>query len=312
MAKALKSILGAAAVLIGVTVLAFALSVLSPTDSATRYFTDNGIVPTAEQIDAKRAELGIDRPIPLQYLGWLGAALSGDLGESYRTGAPVTAMLFDALPYTLALTATAMALTLIIAVPLGILCATHRNSPLDYFIRGLTFLFNALPMFFVALLLLFTLASQLHLFNVIASRDVSGLVMPTLALALPLSAWYIRQVRAAAIGELSQPYVAGLQARGIPESRIIWRHVLRNMAVPLLSLTGISIGSLLGGTAIVESIFSWPGVGYLSIVAIGARDYPVIVGYALTLGIIYLIVNGLIDALCRCIDPRSAESEGRR
>lgn len=311
-ARILKTIGSALAVLLGVTALAFLLSTLSPTDPATRYFTDHGITPSQDQVDAKRAELGLDAPVALQYLSWLGAAMGGDLGTSYRTGASVASMLAQAMPFTVALTASALALTLLLSIPLGILCAYRSGSLFDRAIRCATFIFNALPMFFVALLLLYALSSKLHWFNVIATHDIAGMVMPTLALALPLSAWYIRQVRAVALDQLGQPYVLGLRARGIGERRIATKHVLRNMAVPLLTLSGISAGSLLGGTAIIESIFTWPGLGYLSVVAIGARDYPIVVGYALALGLAYLVINGVIDALCHRIDPRSRKRGVRR
>ena len=176
---------------------------------------------------------------------------------------------------------------------------------LDGVVRAVTYAFNALPTFFVALMLLYVLSVRLHLFAVTATRDAAGLVMPTLAMALPLSAWYVRQVRAIALEQLSSDYVSGLRSRGVSERSILFKHVLRNAGLPILTLVGVSVGSLLGGAAIVESIFSWPGIGNLSVIAIGARDYPVIQGYALIMAVAYLLINALVDLSYRVIDPRT-------
>jgi peptide/nickel transport system permease protein len=171
-------------------------------------------------------------------------------------------------------------------------------------VRAVTYAFCSLPTFFVALLLLYFLSVQLHLLPVRSTPDLAGIVMPTLSLALPLSAWYVRQVRTVALEQLDAPYVDGLRSRGVSEKSILFKHVLRNSLVPVLALVGISVGSLLGGSAIVESIFNWPGVGNLSVAAIGARDYAVVQGYALLMAIVYLVVNWAVGLLQRLIDPR--------
>lgn len=306
--RALASLAGATLVVFFVSIIAFALSYLSPTDAAIRSFSDVGITPTAEQLEAKRAELGLDQPFFAQYLDWAAGVLHGDLGTSYRTGGPVSEMLFDALPYTIALSLSSIALTLAIAVPLGLACAYRKGSALDSAMRVATYLFNSLPSFFVALLLLYVLSVRLRLFGVMATRDLSGILMPTLATAIPLSAWFMRQVRALAIEQLSDDYVAGLRARGVSETRVLWVHVLRNISVPLLTLIGVSFGMLLGGSAIVESIFNWPGVGLAAIEAVGHRDYPFIGAYALAMAIAYLLVNALVDLSYRFVDPRIRKS----
>ena len=289
---------------VGVTFLAYLLSYLSPTDPATRYFTDHGMVPTADQLAAKRHELGLDRPFLEQYGSWLLSLFQGDLGESYRNGRSVSGSLMSCLPFTLALTATSLALTLVISIPLGLACAYRKDGILDNVVRAITYAFCSLPTFFVALLLLCLLSVRLHLFPVRSTPDLAGIVMPTLSMALPLSAWYVRQVRTVALEQLDAPYVDGLRSRGVSERRILFVHVLRNSFVPLLALVGISIGSLLGGSAIVESIFNWPGVGNLSVSAIGSRDYAVVQGYALLMALVYLVVNWVVGLLQRMIDPR--------
>lgn len=297
------SLIGAVVVVVGVTFLAFFLSYLSPTDPATQYFSSKGVAPSADALAAKRAEMGLDRPFFVQYVDWISAMVQGDMGASYKTGRSVANSLMGCLPYTLALTLCAMALTLVIAVPLGLLCAYRKDSALDRAVRGVSYLFCSLPSFFVALVLLYVLSVRLHLFSVSASGPL-GIVMPTLSLALPMSAWYVRQVRVVALGQLSRGYVEGLRSRGIPERTILTRHVLRNSLVPLLSLVGISLGSLFGGSAIVECIFSWPGVGNLAVAAINSRDYTVVQAYALVMALVYLIVNWLVDVAYRAVDPR--------
>lgn len=302
--RSLQALGGAVVVIFLVTFLAFVLSYLSPTDAAVHSFAEMGVAPTEEQLAAKRAELGLDQPFIMQFTAWLARVLQGDLGTSYRTGAEVSAMLMSAVPYTLVLSFASIALTLVLSVPLGLVCAYRRNGALDHVMRVVTYVFNSLPSFFVALLLLYVFSVRLHLFDVMATRDFAGVLTPTLAMALPLSAWFMRQVRACAIEQLGLPYVDGLRARGVSDARILWVHVLRNMGVPLLTLIGVSFGLLLGGSAIVESIFNWPGVGLASIEAVGARDYPFIGAYALVMAILYLILNALIDASYQLIDRR--------
>lgn len=298
------SLLGALLVVFFVSIIAFALSYLSPTDAAVRSFSGVGIAPTAEQLAAKRAELGLDQPFLVQYFTWIGNIFQGDLGASYRTKAPVAEMLFNALPYTIVLSFTSIVVTLLVAVPLGLLCAYKQGGILDNVMRVVTYFFNSLPSFFVALFLLYVFSVRLHLFGVMTTRDFAGILMPTLAMALPLSAWFMRQVRGYALEQLSSGYVDGLRARGVSDGRIVWVHVLRNVSVPLLTLVGVSFGMLLGGSAIVESIFNWPGVGLAAIEAIGHRDYPFIGAYALVMAFFYLIINALVDWLYRFIDPR--------
>ena len=302
--KLVKSLVGIVVVIVGVTFLAYLLSYLSPTDPATRYFTDHGMVPSPEQLAEKRHELGLDRPFLEQYASWMAGVFQGDLGESYRNGRSVSGSLMTCLPYTLALTATSLILTLLISLPLGLACAYRKDGVLDNIVRVVTYAFCSLPTFFVALLLLYVLSVQLHLFPVRSTPDLAGIVMPTLSMAMPLSAWYVRQVRTVALEQMGSPFVDGLRSRGVSERRILFVHVLRNSLVPVLALVGISVGSLLGGSAIVESIFNWPGVGNLSVSAIGSRDYAVVQGYALLMALVYLVVNWAIGFLQRRIDHR--------
>ena len=228
----------------------------------------------------------------------------GDLGTSYKSKKEVAAELAKNLPYTAALTAVSMLLVVLISLPIGILCAKYRNGLFDNIWRGLTYLFSSLPSFFIALILMYVFALKLGLLPVIATRDWKGILMPALVLALTLAAWYIRQVRAIVLKEMSKGYIDGLKSRGISERKILFGHVLKNCMLPLVTLFGMSIGNMMGGTTIVESIFSWPGVGKLAVDAINYRDYPVIQGYVVWMALIFLVINFVVDASYQLLDPR--------
>ena len=290
--------------LVGITFLSFLLSWLSPGDAAERMLKKSGMMVTEEQLEAKREELGIDQPLLVQYKNWLVKLCKGDLGTSYKSKKEVAQELAKNLPYTAALTAVAMILVILISLPVGILCAQHRNGLCDNIWRGVTYLFSSLPSFFVALLLMYVLALKLGLLPVIATRNWKGILMPALVLALTLSAWYIRQVRAIVLKELSKGYIDGLKSRGISRRKILFGHVLKNSMLPLVTLFGISIGNMMGGTTIVESIFSWPGVGKMAVDAINYRDYPVIQGYVVWMALIFLVINFAVDASYQFFDPR--------
>ena len=290
--------------LVGITFLSFLLSWLSPGDAAERMLKKSGMMVTEEQLEAKREELGIDQPLLVQYKNWLVKLCKGDLGTSYKSKKEVVQELAKNLPYTAALTAVAMILVILISLPVGILCAQHRNGLFDNIWRGVTYLFSSLPSFFVALLLMYVLALKLGLLPVIATRNWKGILMPALVLALTLSAWYIRQVRAIVLKELSKGYIDGLKSRGISRRKILFGHVLKNSMLPLVTLFGISIGNMMGGTTIVESIVSWPGVGKMAVDAINYRDYPVIQGYVVWMALIFLVINFAVDASYQFFDPR--------
>ena len=207
---------------------------------------------------------------------------------------------------------SSMLLTVIISLPLGILAAVRQNKFTDYLIRTSSFIGSSLPNFFVALLLMYFLSIRLPVFPVISEGiNIKSIVLPTLTLGIAMSARYLRQIRAAVLEELGKEYVAGEKARGIEFSSTLWKSVLRSCLVTILTLMALSIGSLLGGTAIVESIFMWDGVGKLAVDAINMRDYPVIQAYVVWMAMIYVIVNLATDVIYRLIDPR-IRLEGER
>ena len=291
-------------VFFGITVLSFTLIHLAPSDPVSVRLSLGGIAVDPVTAAQMRTEMGLDRPLPIQYGDWLMRFLHGDMGISYRSDRPVAAMLLQALPYTLAIAAGAMLLTLLISLPLGIAIAAYRNSALDCIVRFLTFIGNAVPSFIVGILLMFLFSYQLGWIPVLAGNSPIGMVLPTAALALIMSARYIRQIRAATLDELAKDYIVGLRARGITERRILFGNVLKNIMGIVITLTAISVGSLLGGVVIIETLFSRPGVGSLLMTAINSRDYPVIQAAVVWMVLAYFVVNLLADLSYRRFNPR--------
>ena len=291
-------------VFFGITVLSFTLIHLAPSDPVSVRLSLGGIAVDPTVAAQMRTEMGLDRPLPIQYGDWLMRFLHGDMGTSYRSDRPVAAMLLQALPYTLAIAASAMLLTLLISLPLGIAIAAYRNSALDCIVRFLTFIGNAVPSFIVGILLMFLFSYQLGWIPVLAGNSPIGMVLPTAALALIMSARYIRQIRAATLDELAKDYIIGLRARGITERRILFGNVLKNIMGIVITLTAISVGSLLGGVVIIETLFSRPGVGSLLMTAINSRDYPVIQAAVVWMVLAYFVVNLLADLSYRRFNPR--------
>ena len=293
-----KRLLQLIPILIGVTFLSFALMRLAGSDAVTERYEASGQAVSEEVMEEARRELGLDKPFLTQYLVWLKGMVTGDMGESYVSGRDVFQTFISKLPATILL-------TVLLSVPLGIWSAVKQNRFTDYLIRFLSFVGNALPNFFVALLLMYLFSIKLGWLPVIASgTGFTSLVMPTLTLAIAMSAKYTRQVRAAVLEELGKDYVTGARARGVRERVILWKNVLRSSLLTIITLLALSIGSLLGGTAIVESIFMWDGVGKLAVDSITMRDYPMIQAYVVWLAVIYVAVNLAADLIYHYLDPR--------
>ena len=300
----LKRFLQLIPVLIGITFLSFAMMRIAGSDAITELYGDKGAV-AQEIIDAKRAELGLDQPFLTQYLAWVGGILTGDMGISYISGRDVFQTFVSKLPATLLLTVLAIFATVIISIPLGVLAAVRHDKFTDYFLRFFSFIGNSLPNFFVALLLMQVFSIHWSIFPVISNgTTVQSAVLPTLTLAVAMSAKYMRQVRATVLEELNKDYVEGAKARGVRGRVILWKSVLKSSMLTIITLLALSIGSLLGGTAIIESIFMWDGVGKLAVDAITMRDYPLIQAYVVWMAIIYVMVNLITDLLYHALDPR--------
>ena len=294
-------------VLLGITLLSFSLMHSVAGDSIDVMETSRGIVISDEVKAQMRADLGLDKPLIVQYGIWLSNILTGDMGISYVSGKSVFDTFMQKLPATLMLAFISMILTVIISIPLGIYAAVKQNKFTDYLIRSLSFVGNSLPGFFVALLLIYLFSVKLNLFPVIetsSSLTITSIILPALTLTIAMSAKYIRQLRAIVLDELSKDYVLAAKARGIKFSVILRNSVLKVCLIPLITLMSLSLGSLLGGTAIVESIFLWDGVGKMAVDAITMRDYPIILAYVVWMAIIYVCVNLIADIAYHYLDPR--------
>ena len=295
-------------VLFGISFLTFCLTYLSPGDPAELMLVAGGTVPSEELLEETREEMGLNDPFLAQYGNWLRGFITGDMGVSYSSKAPVSRVLLDCLGPTLELAAASLVLMLVISIPLGILAAVYQNKFPDYLVRGMSFIGVSFPGFWIGLVLLYVFGLKLNWFPIATSgTGFMKLVLPAVTLAIAMSAKYTRQVRTAVLEELRQDYVAGARARGLKESAVLWREVLPNAMLPLVTLLGLSLGSLLGGTAVVEIIFSWPGLGKMAVSAIATRDYPLVQGYVMWIALIYMVINLLVDFSYGYLDPRLRE-----
>lgn len=291
-------------VLLGITFLAFLLIYLSPSDPVSVRMSAGGISVSPEIMESMRRSMGLDRPLLIQYGDWLWNILHGNMGKSYITDADVLDQILKALPYTLRMAGASLLLTLCISIPVGILTAAMQNSKFDYVVRVMAFVGNALPNFIIALCLMFIFSYRLGWIPVLATTKPIGLVLPALTLALVMSSRYIRQIRAAMLDELSKGYVVGLRSRGLSETTILYKNALKNIMVTVITLTGISLGSLLGGTVIVETVFTWPGLGSLIMEGISQRDYPVVQAVIVWMASAFMVVNLLTDISYTVFNPK--------
>lgn len=300
----LKRLLQLVVVLLGVTFLTFMITQATPSDAAEMKYVSMGMMPSTELLEKTREEMGLNDPVLIQYGRWLGNVLHGDLGESSKFGESVWTQMTRKLPMTLKLAGVSLIVVIAISFPLGILSAVKKNKAADYIIRFFSFFGVSMPNFWLALLLMYIFAVRLGWFKVVSTDSVQGMILPVATLTIPMISSYARQIRAALLEELNANYVIGARARGIPERRIIWGHVLPNAILPIITLLGLSVGHLLGGAAIIETIFSWQGIGNMVVEAIRVRDYPLIQGYVIWMAIIYVTVNLIVDIAYRLLDPQ--------
>ncbi|WP_027406766.1 nickel ABC transporter permease [Anaerovibrio sp. RM50] len=291
--------------LIGVSFLTFCLTWLAPGDPVSMLLETADTVVSAELVEQTRHDLGLDQPFLVQYVNWAGGVLHGDMGMSYSAKKPVVDKLLEGFAGTLLLAVVTIIFVLIISLPLGIWSAVKRNKLPDYIVRGLSFIGVSMPSFWIGLLLLYFFGLKLRLFPIAQSEvTAAGIVLPALTLAIYMSSKYMRQVRTVILEELNHDYVVGARARGLSETTILWKHVLPNAILPLITLLGMSIGWLLGGVAVIEMVFSWPGIGNMAVRAISMRDYPLIEGFVLWIAIVYMVINLLVDMSYSWLDPR--------
>lgn len=298
--------------LIGVSFLTFCLTYLSPGDPATMVLEASDTLISQEVLEQTREEMGLNKPFLVQYGNWIWGVLHGDMGMSYSSKKPVVDKLMEGFMGTFLLAVTTIILILLISLPLGICSAIYRNKIPDFVVRILSFIGVSMPSFWVGLILLYIFGLKLGLFPIAtASISLNGIVLPALTLAIYQSAKYTRQVRTVILDELNQDYVIGARVRGLSENAILWRHIFPNAILPLITLLGMSIGWLLGGVAVIETVFAWPGLGRMAVHAITMRDYPLIEGFVLWIAIVYTVINFLVDLSYAYFDPRIKKGELR-
>ena len=296
--------------LIGVSFLTFCLTYLSPGDPAAMVLEASDTIVSQEVLEQTREEMGLNKPFLVQYGNWVWGVLHGDMGMSYSGKKPVVDKLMEGFAGTVLLAITTIILILLISIPLGIFFFLHRNKIPDFIVRVFSFIGVSMPSFWVGLILLYIFGLKLGLFPIAtASISLNGIVLPALTLAIYQSAKYTRQVRTVILDELNQDYVIGARARGLSESAILWKHILPNAILPLITLLGMSIGWLLGGIAVIETVFAWPGLGRMAVYAITMRDYPLIEGFVLWIAIVYTVINFLVDLSYTYLDPRLKKGE---
>ncbi len=267
-----------------------------------------------DQIAQFRANLGLDDPVPVQYLRWLRAALHGDLGRSYNTVESVGRLLATRLPNTLLLTGIALGLSLAAAIPLGVACATRRNTAFDRIIAGTAFLGISTPVFWLAIVLLIVFSVQLRalpaggMYQVGAAFSLGDrirhLLMPVFVLTIANLAETTRYTRSAMIGALGEDYVRTAHAKGLSGPIVLFRHALRNALIPVLTIVGVYLPRAVSATAITETVFAWPGIGQLAVQSTLSRDYPVLVGVTLAVAVFAIGGSLLTDLAYGLVDPR--------
>ena len=299
-----KKLLHLVFVILGLSVIVFFLMFHAPGNAATKKLQSQGIAVSREVIERTERELGLEGSFLMSYGKWLSGVLRGDMGSSYKDGKPVGPKIFRAMGYTLMLSLASLLLSLLVAVPLGILSAKHKDKIPDRLIKLWSFFGNAMPNFLIAIVLMYYLCIRFPIFSVISDAGLKGIVLPALSLAIPLGGRFIRQIRAEVLERMDKPYVHGLRSRGVRPGYIFYFNILRNSLGSLLTIAGLSFGTLLGGSVVTEAIYGWPGIGNIVMGAITARDYPVIQGFALVISIVYVCINLLTDIGHSLLDPR--------
>ena len=288
-------------ILLGVTIITFGLLYLIPVDPARMIA---GRSATPQTVESIRHQLGLDRPIPVQYARYLGNLVQGDMGRSYVQKARVSELIASRLPATLQLMAAAIFFELLIGLPAGIFAATRRNRPSDKAVMVFSFVGVSAPQFVVGLLLIYVFAYQLELFPLGGYGTIWHVFLPALTLGVTIAGWYSRMSRSSMIDVLRQDYIRTARAKGVTESRVVLVHGLRNAILPIVAMIGIDIGLYAQGIVVVEAVFGWPGIGQLAWLAIQRIDIPIIMGVTLVAAVGIVVGNLIADIATSLIDPR--------
>ena len=309
MRSLITRILSLLPVLFGLCVLSFTLLAMIPGDPVTAML---GLEADPSAAAALRQKFALDQPLPLRFLAWFGHLLTGDLGRSIQTGRPVLNMVATAMIPTMELGFVALLISLLIAIPAGVISASHRNSLADYSVSVFSLAGLSLPSFWLAILLILFLSITIPIFPssgyVAFTEDPLGALMhialPALTLGVAMAAATMRMTRAAMLEVMSADYIRTAKAKGLTKRRVIWRHALRNALIPVTTLVGLQIGQLMGGVVVTETVFAWPGIGKLTVDAIFARDFPVVQGAILASAVLFVVINLVTDILYATLDPR--------
>ena len=309
----LRRLIASIPILIGVSILIFLAIRLVPGDAVTATLGTEAGMLSPEQRESLRSYYGLDRPIVEQYFYWVGQALQGNLGLSIRQGKPVLDLIVDRFPLTLELAILAVSIALVVGIPLGLISAIRHNTLLDLVARLFALVGLSMPSFLVGTLIIFVLSVGFHIlpnsgdyvsFTQDPSRNLQQLFFPAITLGFAFSASVMRMTRSSMLEVLSEDYVRTARSKGLHESRVIIRHALGNALIPVVTLIGIEMGYLLGGTFIVEQLFALPGLGRLLVNAISQREYALVQGVVLFIALNFVIINLIVDVIYSVIDPR--------
>lgn len=305
-----KRVLQLVSVLFFLSLLTFILMKLAPGDPVLLMLEADTVAVTQADEEELRRELGFDKPVIVQYGMWLLQVVQFDLGYSYMKGKPVLDEIMYRLPATLQLTAGGLIVMLLIAVPLGTLSAKYRGKWPDHVSRIFALTGASVPLFWLGLLLIYLFAYKLHWLPMMGKGTFKQMILPSLTLGIGLSAEYSRLLRAGLLESMSEQYIRAARARGIPEWRVLSLHAMRAAMLPVITVCGMSIGSLLAGSVVTETLYSWPGLGTMAVSAIFERDYPIVQGFVLLMGMVVVGVNLLVDLSYGLLDPRIRSRKG--
>lgn len=305
----LKKLISGLIIILGITFVSFALMYISPGDPVEIMMSSNGSTVSEEVINQKKEELGLNKSFLEQYATWLKGVATGNLGTSIKYNRPVSQEILSKLPATLYLALLSLIISIIIALPIGVFAASNNNKISEKIIRILSLFGPSMPSFFIALILMYFACYKFRLLPV-SNDGPSAIILPTITMVVGIASKFIRQIKSIVLEELNKEYVIGLKVRGVSKNQILFKHVLKGCALPIVTMLGLSFGSLLGGATIVETVFMWPGIGKYAVEAISSRDYPVVQGYIVWMSLIFLLINYLTDKSYYLFDPRLRRERG--
>lgn len=297
----LKRIIQVIPVLLLVTLITFSLVHLTPGDPAIMRAGEDA---TAEQVESIREAMGLNLPVHIQYFNWLGGLFRGDLGSSLQDGRPVFITLIRRLPATIQLVIASFIVSIGIGIPVGILSAVKQNTMADSFARIFALLGLSMPNFWIGLMLMLLFSYRLRLLPASGSGTLLHLIMPAIALGLPAAGVITRLTRSSMLEVLKEDYIRTAQSKGLKKQVVVYKHALKNAMLPVVTVIGIQLGSRLGGSVIIESVFAYPGIGRFAYLRLLARDYPMIMGNLLIFAFIFILINLLTDILYGFLEPR--------